>query len=160
MPRAHTEEEREKIFKIIIKKIAIEGKPIRTILKDKQLISPTTFYNWLSDYPTYMERYAMACDERAEAIFEETLEIADARGADTFIDKDGNEKEDKKVIARDRLRVDTRKWYLSKITPEKYGDYNRVDHTTKGESIKQDIDYSKLSKQTLEELAKLTENKD
>ena len=126
----------------------------------EKILSPTTFYNWLNDFPGYMERYAKACDERAEAIFEDTLEIADARGADTFIDKQGIEREDKKVIARDRLRVDTRKWYLSKIRPEKYGDYNRVDHTTKGESIKQDIDYSKLSKQTLEELAKLTENKD
>ena len=36
-------------------------------------------------------------------------------------------------IQRSRLRVDTRKWYLSKLNPKKYGD--KVDVTTKGKEI-------------------------
>ena len=44
-----------------------------------------------------------------------------------IIDKDGNEVVNHNVIQRDRLRVDTRKWYLSKLNPKKYSDKIQVD---------------------------------
>jgi len=36
-------------------------------------------------------------------------------------------------MQRSRLRVDVRKWALSKMNPKKYGD--KVDHTTGGEKL-------------------------
>ena len=51
-------------------------------------------------------------------MFEELIEIAD---------------EEKKDVMRSRLRVDTRKWYLSKIVPKKYGE--KLDLTSKGEKL-------------------------
>jgi len=41
-------------------------------------------------------------------------------------------------VQRDRLRVDTRKWYLSKIMPKKYGD--KLDVTTREEKLIVDDD--------------------
>ena len=32
-------------------------------------------------------------------------------------------------VSRDRLRVDTRKWYLSKVLPKLYGDKVEVEHS-------------------------------
>ena len=40
----------------------------------------------------------------------------------TYIDEDGNVRVNPDVIARSRLRVDTRKWYASKLAPKIYGD--------------------------------------
>ena len=56
---------------------------------------------------------------------EEILDIADDSGGDWVEDKLNPE-----VVARARLRVDSRKWILSKLVPKKYGD--KVDLTHAG----------------------------
>lgn len=53
---------------------------------------------------------------------EEILQIADDGRNDTYEDADGHERTDSDVIQRSRLRVDTRKWLMSKLAPKKYGD--------------------------------------
>ena len=35
--------------------------------------------------------------------------------------------ENPKMVQRDKLRVETRKWFLSKLHPKKYGDKTEVD---------------------------------
>ncbi len=57
-----------------------------------------------------------------EALAEEILEIADDGSNDTYETEDGHEKVNTDVINRSRLRVDTRKWLMSKLAPKKYGD--------------------------------------
>lgn len=70
--------------------------------------------------------YARAREQQMEAMAEETLDIADETNRDTIIKKgkDGSEYEapDAEWIARSKLRVDTRKWLMSKLAPKKYGD--------------------------------------
>ena len=53
----------------------------------------------------FSEQYAKACEARTQYLADELLDIADADGD----------------VQRDRLRVDTRKWILSKLVPKKYG---------------------------------------
>lgn len=57
-----------------------------------------------------------------DAMSEEILEIADETSLDTTEDSDGNVKTNHEVVARSRLRVDTRKWLMSKLAAKKYGD--------------------------------------
>jgi hypothetical protein len=45
---------------------------------------------------------------------------------DTEMGEDGIERTNHEVVARARLRVDTRKWAMSKLAPKKYGD--RITH--------------------------------
>ena len=59
--------------------------------------------------------------QRSEAMFEDILEIADDTSRDT-IDTENGEKANSEWISRSRLRVDARKWMLSKMMPKKYGD--------------------------------------
>jgi hypothetical protein len=40
-----------------------------------------------------------------------------------------SERTDHEVINRSRLRVDTRKWYASKVLPKKYGDSSTLKHS-------------------------------
>src|SRR5215204_374175 len=56
-----------------------------------------------------------------EAMFEEMLAIADDASKDVVM-VDGKPRVDNEIAARSRLRVDTRKWALSKLAPKKYGD--------------------------------------
>jgi hypothetical protein len=70
-------------------------------------------------------------------MFDELNEIADD-GSNDYMEKERQDGSsftvvDSEHIQRSRLRVDTRKWYLSKVLPKKFGD--KVDVTTNGKDI-------------------------
>lgn len=113
----------DKLFEEVILDIS-EGMPVRQALKGK--ISNGKFYDMLEENEAYAKRYARATELRAEKIFEDALDIADD-STDDIIYKDGVPIENQKVVQRDRLRVETRKWFLSKLHPKKYGDKSEVD---------------------------------
>jgi len=84
-----------------------------------------TIYKWRYKHPRFAEKYALAKAKQAELIAEEIVDIADDGINDTYIDAEGNVKVDTDVIARSRLRVDTRKWYASKLAPKIYGEVKK-----------------------------------
>mgnify|MGYP003335998155 FL=1 len=53
---------------------------------------------------------------------DELDEIAGHKSNDYYVDDEGKLKPDLEHIARSRLRIDTRKWMLSKMLPKVYGD--------------------------------------
>ncbi len=63
--------------------------------------------------PEYSTQYAQAMEKRADALFDQIIDIADEGSGD---------------FMRDRLRVDARKWVVSKMLPKKYGD--KIDEGT------------------------------
>lgn len=130
-----------------------EGHSLRKSLGFEN-ISSRTFYEWINSDDELKKQYARACEERAEKIFEEILEIADKQGEDV-IEVDGEVITNHNVINRARLQVDARKWMLGKMQPKKYGDKLDLDHTTNGKDMPGTvIDASKLSTEALEELLK------
>lgn len=82
----------------------------------------------------FRDNYAIARGERATAIFEETLEIADD-GRNDWMEKLSASGEavgwaqNGEAVNRSRLRVDTRKWFLSRMDPKKYGEKQSVEHS-------------------------------
>jgi hypothetical protein len=54
-------------------------------------------------------------------------------------------------------RVAARKWYVGKMRPSKYGDKFQLDHGNTGGTPLKVVDYSKLSTEQLEALAKIDE---
>lgn len=123
-----TKEYIDKTFKDIIKDIE-DNKSLRASLKLNKL-SSQTFYKWLDNDKEMAKQYARACEIRADNIFEEILTISDHTEEDHTPFTGGN------VVQRDRVRIDARKWYLSKVNPKKYGD--KIDHTTDGDKINSD----------------------
>lgn len=107
-----------------------DGKSLRESCA-KEKLAPGNWINWINNDKQLLERYAHAREVRAELLFDEILDIADEVSSDTIIDDNGNEKSNSEWIARSRLRVDARKWALSKMLPKKYGDKLEVDN--KGE---------------------------
>ena len=130
---AYSKKQIETIFKEICIQISEEGKSLRAVLKPKSMPDMVTFYKWLDNDDNKIKQYARATKQRADVIFEEIVVIADDQEGDVYENKDGNEVTNHNVINRSRLRVDARKWVVSKMNPKKYGD--KVDVTSDGGKI-------------------------
>jgi hypothetical protein len=63
----------------------------------------------------FYSQYARAIETRMDGHADEILEIADNEHGDP---------------ARDRLRIDTRKWLMSKIAPKRFGDKLDLTHAS------------------------------
>lgn len=88
-----------------------------------------SFYKHLDTTPAAAEQYARAKEAQIEALADEMLEIADNPTGDVYADDEGGMRLAPDVVQRSRLRVDTRKWLLSKLAPKKYGDKVDIEHT-------------------------------
>lgn len=117
-----------------------DGESLITICKDDGMPKSSTVYNWLLDETKkdFLEQYARARNKQAEHLFEEILKISDD-GSNDYVETEDDEGNARTVfnhehVQRSRLRVDTRKWYLSKVLPKKYGE--KLDVTSDGKAIK------------------------
>lgn len=122
---AYKPEEIEEIFNKILIKISIEGKAIRNILKESNMPSNETFFKWLDGDELKAKQYARACEQRADVIFDEMLDISDTtiEGIVIEIDDNGRTKEKRgDMLGHRKLQVDTRKFMVAKLNPKKYGD--------------------------------------
>lgn len=81
-----------------------------------------TVGGWLDEDEARCDQYARARQARADKLAEEILAISDDGSNDTYVDDDGKPRTDHDVVARSRLRVDSRKWLASKMYPKMYGD--------------------------------------
>lgn len=99
-----------------------EGKSLRAACKELDL-SPRTILDWTKANEAFAAQYACAREAGYKLLADEIIDIADEKevqvrydGEDTTLDLSPT------AIARNRLRVDTRKWMLSKMLPKIYGD--------------------------------------
>ena len=88
------------------------GESLRSICQDADMPDGSTVRKWISRNPDFARQYAIAREEQADSLFDETIHIADSV-------PEGAANED---IQRARLQIDTRKWVAGKLRPKKYGD--------------------------------------
>jgi len=129
---AYTDKDKDNIFEYVCQEIE-KGRALRNVLKDENMPSTSTFYQWLDNDEVKAKQYARATEVRADIIFDDILAIADENTNDTSINENGIEVVNNDVIQRSRLRIDARKWVLSKLNPKKFGD--KADITSGGEKI-------------------------
>lgn len=103
-----------------------EGNSAGAICEREDMPSRPTLFRWLYQNADFRNLYAQAREHWADAVFEEIFDIADTAERDTIIKKNKNgeeyEAENHEFINRSRLRVDTRKWALARMSPKKYGE--------------------------------------
>ena len=107
-----------------------EGESLVQILKTEGMPSMPTFFSWIEKNPDFLNKYEKAKEAQAERLFSELLEISDEKDVEATYD--GEEVTlalSSAAIARNRLRVDTRKWVLSKMLPKKFGDKTTAEVT-------------------------------
>jgi hypothetical protein len=83
----------------------------------------------LSERKEFSDQYARAREAQADSWADDIIQISDDGENDTYKDEDGHERTNQDVIARSRLRVDTRKWLMARMAPKKYGDKITQEHT-------------------------------
>jgi hypothetical protein len=108
-----------------------EGKSINQITKLPSMPSRRAVQYWLISHPDFREKYECAMMLLAEFWAHEIIDIADDAAGDYVIDECGARVVDHENINRARLKVDSRKWLLSKILPKRYGDRVTADITVK-----------------------------
>ena len=99
------------------------GESLRTICAGEDMPSKSTVFRWLAANADFGTKYAYAREEQADLYAESIVDISDEmevqatyQGEEVRLDISSS------AVARNRLRVDARKWYASKLAPKKYGD--------------------------------------
>jgi hypothetical protein len=118
------------------------GEALRKMCLDDHMPDESTVYDWLFSSKTgdFPKLYALARERQTEFWAEECIQIADETERDTITKTGRNgeeyESQNSEWINRSRLRVDTRKWLMSKLAPKKYGEKIQQEITGKdGESL-------------------------
>jgi hypothetical protein len=93
-----------------------EGKSLRQASKMAG-VARQTFLDWVDKDQELSGQYARARSDMIDKIADDIMTIADEDLIPT-----GEGKVDSAMVQKQRLRVDTRKWLLSKLAPKKYGD--------------------------------------
>ena len=123
-PSAYTEE----LGALICAELAA-GKSLVNVCAAEDMPHRATVMRWLAEDSKvgFRDNYVRAREAQADFYAEQIIEISDEEC--TYV-KHGDGDEEKEVevafdptaVARNRLRVDARKWYASKVAPKKYGD--------------------------------------
>lgn len=85
-----------------------DSRSVKAILEELDVPS-YIFYRIIQEYPDIYSRYEMAQAARSEGLADEIIEIADTEPDP----------------GKARNRIEARKWYASKMKPQKFGD--RID---------------------------------
>lgn len=109
-----------------------DGESLRRICRDEGMPALATIFRWLPLYKEFKEQYEISSRERLQGMAEELLDIADD-GTNDWMERQDKENPgyayNGEHVQRSRLRVDARKWLLSKHLPKVYGDKAQVEHT-------------------------------
>jgi len=127
--------EQQAKFNLVCERIA-DGMSLRKACKPSDVISKKSFLQWIAENggegSKLSDQYARACEERGHALAEDVIEISDDGSNDWMQDNDPDNpgwKLNGEHIQRSKLRVDTRKWFASKLNG-KYAD--KQTHTLTG----------------------------
>ena len=116
---------------IICERIS-NGESLREICRSDDMPSKTTVMRWLGSNEAFRDQYARAREAQADHFADEILEIADDGTNDWMtrgVGEDATTVPDHEHISRSKLRVDARKWLMSKMAPKKYGDRVETVHS-------------------------------
>jgi hypothetical protein len=92
-----------------------------------------TVFRWLAKHQEFRDQYAIAREGQADALFDEIIDIADDGSNDWMERKNADGQnigwtENGEALRRSALRVDARKWIVSKLLPKKYGERITQEH--------------------------------
>lgn len=117
------------IATVICERLA-DGESLRSICRPARMPAERTVRRWaLSNQDGFAAQYARAREIGYHCMAEEVISIADDGSNDTVVDENGNRRTNFDVVQRSRLRVDARRWFLSKCLPKIYGDKSQIEHS-------------------------------
>ena len=112
----------------------MSGRTLRSICEDEAAPSRRAVYTWLAVVPAFRDAYARAREAQMQGWADDIIEIADDTSQD-YVDRekaDGSiEKElNAEAVQRSKIRIDARKWLMSKLAPRTFADKVEVEVST------------------------------
>ncbi|WP_208863870.1 hypothetical protein [Roseomonas gilardii] len=113
-----------------------EGESLKRVCGDEGMPARSTVQLWIiNDTSGFSGMYARAREAQAHAWADEILDVAED-GSNDWMERTGKDDAPGYVlngehVQRSRLRVDTRKWLMSKMLPKVYGEKLEVEATVK-----------------------------
>ena len=97
----------------LICELVASGNALYRICMQDDMPGATTVKRWLMDpsKKDFWAKYAQAQLVRNQLIADELIDLSNPPETDNMV-----------IINRNRLQIDTRKWWLSKVMPREYGD--------------------------------------
>jgi len=122
MPAGRPSEYDPDIAAAICSEISVSTLGIQAICAShEEFPAHTTFYRWMLNHEELRTLYAHAKNDQKEILADEMLGIADD-GTNDWMDTKFGPKVNREAVQRSQIRIETRKWLLSKLDPKKYGD--------------------------------------
>lgn len=137
-PRGRPSKYTEELAKEIIERLE-KNESLRSICRDEHMPERQTIYNWLIERKDFFDHYARA----REMGYEQDVEDFD-KWCDQAI-------ENPQLTQAIKLKIDTKKWVISKKLPVKYGDKQMIEHSG---SIQNDI-YQMTREERLQRIEEL-----
>lgn len=94
-----------------------EGRSLRSVVQDDDMPSARTVYNWLGKHEGFVQQYARAKEDSADARADQIDDIGDRVLKGEY---------DPQAA---RVAIDAFKWTSGKHKPKKYGDKQQIEQT-------------------------------
>jgi len=121
-PRGRPSVYRDDIAAEICDRVA-HGETLSAVCRDSHMLPRQTVVDWIiQNRQPFSSMYARAKDLQIEYWADDLLVISDDASND-YMQREGRVELNIEHIQRSRLRTDNRKWLISKLRPEKYGDH-------------------------------------
>lgn len=108
------------------------GESLRAICEEEGMPATGTVYYWRNQNSVFAAQYEAARTARAEAIFDEVLDIVDD-GRNDWMEKEGRNGSyialNSEAVIRSKLRADTRLRMVEKMAPSRFGEKAQLDLT-------------------------------
>lgn len=115
------------------------GTPLSRVCKMEGFPTAATVYRWLREYPEFLDKYSVSKRVQLEMLAEEMLELAD---------DDSEDRGNSTRVNRARVQIDTRKFILERLLPEKFGNKmrNEISGPNGGPVASVEIDKEQLAR--------------
>lgn len=125
---AYSAKQKQTIFNGICDNVVKNKISFNKAIEDSE-ITIMTFYRWLTKNESFKQSYNYAREIRSDVLFEEIIEIADTpeEGSKVKYTPKGTITETGDMTDHRRLKIDARKWVVSKMNPKKYGNTPDAD---------------------------------
>lgn len=139
----------EPLASVICSRISA-GESLRQVCRDESMPCTSTVMKWALEIPDFSEQYAKARSMLLEHWAEDIVDISDD-GTNDWVATNDPENPGYRLngehVNRSRLRVDTRKWLLSKLAAKKYGDRISAEVTgADGKDLIPEVDETEIAR--------------
>lgn len=108
-----------------------QGISLKIICKEKDMPDKSNVFRWMQTNTDFRDKYRASKEECMDSFADEIIDIADET---IELVRKGAEKKSSAYVQAMKLKIETRRWLMSKLKVKKYGD--KLDLTSGDKEIK------------------------